>query len=244
MKELVDIVDFQKWRHLFSPPSPKVYEDEVRSFYTGMFVVDEKTLCLKVNGNDFVLDEDTLGEILEVPTDGLGTVEGTASSAFKKLIVKREDTLSGERVYKKALKPKYQLMFEMVNKVLLPRSERRSITSIADLVLIEALASYTSTSLPRLMIEHMMKVANFEDGNHDLLYGFLLTKVFEHFDVPLGKATMEITKQMFTMRTLEECECLLKKGGVGNNSTISQLIEAQESATAEIKRLQAKNATL
>lgn len=36
----------------------------------------------------------------------------------------------------------------------------------------------------------------------------------------------------------------MKKGGVGSNSTISQLIEAQESATIEIKRLQAENTVL
>lgn len=34
---------------------------------------------------------------------------------------------------------------------------------------------------------------------------------------------------------------MLKKGDVGNNSTISQLINDEESATAKIKRLQAEN---
>lgn len=55
---------------------------------------------------------------------------------------------------------------------------------------------------------------------------------------------MGTRKKMFTMSTLEERECVLKKGGVGSNSTISQLIDAQESATAEIKWLQAENTIL
>lgn len=71
MKDLVEIMEFQKWSHLFVPQSLKVYEDEVRSFYVGLIVVDEATLCSKVNGKDFVLGGDILGEILEVPTDGL-----------------------------------------------------------------------------------------------------------------------------------------------------------------------------
>lgn len=74
-----------------------------------------------------------------------------------------------------------------MNKVLLPRAERRSITSIADLVLLEALESFSSISLPGIMIEQVLKVADFKDENHGLPYGFLLTKVLEYFEVPLGK---------------------------------------------------------
>lgn len=113
---------------------------------------------------------ENLGEILGVSTNGLGTVEGTASSMFKKLIFRRDETMSRLRVYKKELKPEYQFMFEMLNKVLLPLSERRSIASIVDMFLIEVLASYTSISLPGLMIEHMMKVANTRYGKHGLPY--------------------------------------------------------------------------
>lgn len=211
MKELVKIVEFQK--------------DEVGRFYVGLFVVDENTPCLKVNEKYFVLDEDILGEILEVPTGELGIVKVTISSVLKMLIVKREDTLLGEGVYKKALKLEYQLLFEMVNKVLLPWDERRSIVSIADLVLIEALASFTSIILPGIMIEHMMKVEIFKDWKHGPPYGFLLTKVSEHFDVPLRKVIMGTRKKMFTMSTLEECECVLK-GCVSINSTDFQLFEA------------------
>lgn len=104
MKELVELVEFQKWSHLFTLPSPKVYEDEVKSFYASLFVVDEDTLCLNVNWKEFILDEENLEKIHGVRTDGLGTVEGTTSSAFKKLIVKGEETLSGLKVYKKELK--------------------------------------------------------------------------------------------------------------------------------------------
>lgn len=116
----------------------------------------------------------------------------------------------------------------MVNKVLLPRSERKSIASISDLILIKALTTFTSISLPDLMIEHIIKVANKNDGRHVLSYGFFITRVFEYFDVKLEKATIGTRKQMFTLGTLVECECVPKKGGVCSNSIISSLIDAQE----------------
>lgn len=99
-------------------------------------------------------------------------------------------------------------------------------------------------SFPGLMIEHMIKVAYIRVGKHGLPYGFFLTRVFEHFHVSLVKAIVGTGKQMFTMSTLEECECVLKKGGGGNNLTISNLIEAPETTTLEIKWLQAENAIL
>ncbi|XP_009769561.1 pentatricopeptide repeat-containing protein At3g22670, mitochondrial-like [Nicotiana sylvestris] len=94
----------------------------------------------------------------------------------------------------------------MVNKVLLPRAERISITSCAYLFLMEALNNFTTINLPAIMIEHMNKVADFKDGDHGLTYGFLLTKVFEHFKVPLGPAKVGTKKQTFSKATLEECE--------------------------------------
>lgn len=89
-------------------------------------------------------------------------------------------------MHKKALLPKYQLLFELVSKVLLSRNERISIDSIADLVLLEALDSYTPINMPGILIEHMKKVENFKDKNYGLPYGFLLTKVLEGFEVPLA----------------------------------------------------------
>jgi len=70
MRQLVDICEFLKWTHFFTNESPKVYEEEVRSFYTDMFTVKDDNICLKVNGVDFVMDEAVLGNIMGVPTEG------------------------------------------------------------------------------------------------------------------------------------------------------------------------------
>nr|XP_009594525.1 uncharacterized protein LOC104090995 [Nicotiana tomentosiformis] len=244
MRQLVEICEFQQWTHLVTSDSPKVYEEEVRSFYADFFTVEDDHICMMVNGVNFVMDSVVLGSILCVPAEGLSSIQGSCSSNFRNAIVKDKAVQQGEQVHKKALLPVYQLLFEMVNKVLLPRAERRSITSRADLVLMQALDGYTTINMPGIMIEHMQKVAEFKDGNHGLPYGFLLTKVFEFFKVPLGKAKVGTRKQTFSKTTLEECGCIDKVGGVGSTSTISQLINAQNSATDEIRKLKAKNVIL
>ncbi|KAK4357805.1 hypothetical protein RND71_023415 [Anisodus tanguticus] len=127
MKELLKIVEFHIWNHLFSPPAPNVFEEEVSNFCGNLSATVDDTLVLNVNGTDFVLDEEKLSEILGVPTDGLKIVKGSgASTEFLNAIVKQERIGIGATIFKKLLKPEYQLIFEFFNKVLLPRAERRT----------------------------------------------------------------------------------------------------------------------
>ncbi|XP_070057194.1 uncharacterized protein [Nicotiana tomentosiformis] len=241
MKQILEMVKFQQWGHLFKEDVAKVYEDEVKSFYADLFTIEDDHIYVLVNGVDMVLDATVLGDILKVPSEGLSSVRGACGSNFRRVIVKEKAIQHGERVHEKALLPVYQLLFELVNKVLLPRAERRSITSRSDLYLMEALDEFCSINLPAIMIEHIQKVAAFKYGNHGLPYGFLLTRVFKFFDVPLGNPKMGTRKQTFLKTTLDECECIEKVGGMGSTSTISQLINAQNSATKEIRKLKARN---
>ncbi|KAK4353963.1 hypothetical protein RND71_026157 [Anisodus tanguticus] len=170
-------------------PCPRASEKEVAIFYDNLMYTDDSTLIYLVNEVEFEMDEAQLGEILGVPTDRLKIIEGKGSDDFKNLIVKKEGLVTGEMLFKKQLKPEHQLLFELVHKVLLPRIERRCIASIAYMFLLEALVNFRSISLPALMIEHMIKVVNAREDKHGLPYGFFLTKVFEHFDMPTGKTT-------------------------------------------------------
>nr|XP_009592125.1 uncharacterized protein LOC104089022 [Nicotiana tomentosiformis] len=238
MCQLVDICEFQQWTHLFTTESPKVYDAEVRSFYTDMFTVKDDNICLKVHGVDFVMDEVVLETILGVPTGVISSIEGTCSSNFRNAILKVIQYSMGGRVHKKALLLVYQLLFEMVNKILLPRAERHSITSRADLFLIEALDTYSTINLSGIMIEHMKKMTDFKDSNHGLPCGFLLTKVFEFFKVPFGKATVNIANE--EIRKLMAWNVILE----------GQLNQAQESPSssssqgAEITHLNKENVDL
>lgn len=82
MRQRVEIFEFQKLTHLFDIKSPKVCEDEVIRFYVDVFVVHGDTFYFQVNRKEFVMDEVTLGEIIDVPTAGLKIVERTGSSHY------------------------------------------------------------------------------------------------------------------------------------------------------------------
>ncbi|KAK4338039.1 hypothetical protein RND71_042526 [Anisodus tanguticus] len=201
----------------------------VAEFYANFSYTDDCTLVLSVNGTYFELDELKLGEILEVPTDGMKTLSGKASDAFKNVIVKREGSATRARLFKKELKPEYQLLFVLVNKVVLPRAEGRSIASIADQVLLEALSTFTPISLSALMIEHIIKVINAREGRHGLSYGFLLTKAQE-----MSTAEIQRLKAENALLIVQLAEKAQEPGSHGE----------LEAANAENEKLLAKNEKL
>ena len=77
-----------------------------------------------------------LSKILRVPREGTRSVLGrTCSTEFSSLISKIPTTkVTG--IYKNIMKREYQLVFEFINKVLLPHTEKRTsatATTAADL---------------------------------------------------------------------------------------------------------------
>ncbi|KAH0702585.1 hypothetical protein KY290_017900 [Solanum tuberosum] len=136
---------------------------------------------------------------------------------------------------KKFLKWEYQLLFEFINKALVPRSEKRIIASAADLFLMEQLDELEAINLPGIKLEHMHKVMTWKNANHGIPYGYLLNHVFEHFRVPLGRGVPGTVKQMFSSATLLKCECT--EGKVKGKSHVSDLFEQQESLKRELNDL-------
>ncbi|KAH0636585.1 hypothetical protein KY290_037010 [Solanum tuberosum] len=133
---------------------------------------------------------------------------------------------------KKFLKGEYQLFFEFVNKVLVPRTEKRIMASTANLFLMEQLDELKVVSLPGIMLEHMHRVMTWINSKHGIPYGYLLNHVFEHFGLPLGMGVSSILKQMFSPTTILECECA--EGKIKAKSHVSDLLEQQESLNHEL----------
>lgn len=234
------MVNIQGWTHIFKPRDV-FCEKEVADFYEDLIMTaDRSALIASVNGTEFTLDESTLGNILRVPNEGITTVVGKkASEGFLAEIRKptRNLNMNSEHMLKKQMQPLYQLIFELVNKVILPRAERRSSASLTDLFMIEALVSFKPINLPRIMIEPIVEIYEFKDSIHALGYGFLLTRVFDHFKVACKDCSHSTRRKTFTFTTLEECECVKKGGGVGPSSMVSNLIVAQEKSNAELEKM-------
>ena len=157
----------------------------------------------------------------------------TCSSEFASLISKTPTTkVAG--IYKKIMKSDYQLVFEFVNKVILPRTEKRTLAT-ADLYVMELLCSFEALCLPSLMIEHIHKTVIERKGVHGMGYGYFLTKVFKHFQIPLGIGKVGTVKQTISEHTLFECECI--EGRDLPKSKMAQLLEDLDQLRHETEEL-------
>ena len=79
------------------------------------------------------------------------------------------------------MKSEYQLVFEFINKVLLPRTEKRTVATTADLFVMEMLCNFEALNLPGLMLEHIHKTVIKRKGVDGMGYRYFLTEVFKHF---------------------------------------------------------------
>ncbi|KAH0742892.1 hypothetical protein KY290_030885 [Solanum tuberosum] len=224
LKELKEKVDCQGWSHFLLDSHPVVYEDEVCQFYKRFKLVKGDTVETTVKGVKISFTDQDLGDILGVPTVGCGRDAGEPRKVFK-----------GE------MTPAHKLLFELVNKCILPRCERRNEANCLDMLVMDVIDQGMLVNLPSLMVKHMTRAA---EGSHALPYGFWLTRVFTHFKVPLNVGKRGGKKDMISRSTLAECDLLPKALGCKSNSLITQLINELEEAKAEKAKVEAENVVL
>ncbi|KAH0746082.1 hypothetical protein KY285_007739 [Solanum tuberosum] len=171
MSNLFDVVSLQGWGHLFEPPSPYLHEPEVREFYYKIKLLEDGGIKTTVKNIKIFLDEESLGIILGVPVKGIRSIEDCKpSSEFPKKATKRGD-IKRAGLQKKFLKREYHLLFEFINKVLVPQTEKRIVASAADLFLMEKLDELKEINLPAIMLEHMHRVMTWKRAKHGIPYG-------------------------------------------------------------------------
>ncbi|KAG5591368.1 hypothetical protein H5410_041882 [Solanum commersonii] len=76
MTSLADLVEIQSWTHLFMTKSLVMHEDQVREFYYNVKFNGDGSLHTLVGDKRVQLNEELLGEILEVPIEGIISVAG------------------------------------------------------------------------------------------------------------------------------------------------------------------------
>ncbi|MCD9558423.1 hypothetical protein HAX54_015789 [Datura stramonium] len=78
MDDLYEIVIYQDWHHLLASSIPDIDKKEVREFYHEMtFRTGGMEFRTTVNGVEITVEEKTLGQILEVPTEEIRTEKRT-----------------------------------------------------------------------------------------------------------------------------------------------------------------------
>jgi len=80
----------------------------------------------------------------------------------------------------------HQLIFWFVIKNSIPKGQGHNIADTMDQCFIDLIDREEQINLPAIMIRHIAQIGN-TSREHDLGYGFLLTRVFEHFVVKLQK---------------------------------------------------------
>ncbi|KAF3678602.1 hypothetical protein T459_20356 [Capsicum annuum] len=140
-----------------------------------------------------------LGRILSVPTGGWGHYMKESWPPLDNL----PSTLdicrkfsgnplfpSHHRVMKNKMSSLYQLYFDVIHKMILPRQERHTFESFIDLTLIELLDSEIPIDLPQLIITHMQRVLVKNKNGHVFPYQLWLAPVFDDFSADLLTATI------------------------------------------------------
>ena len=183
----------QGWLELFANTHQGCSVAELAEFYANCSVTNG-VVTSAVNEWHFSFDAATLGEILGVPSRGFDVYvreDKTALDPARLLeISRRVSQKPGLRtpssVKKGDLIPLHQLLFMFIIKNVIPRGQGRNSADLFDQCLVDFLSREEPINLPAIMIRHFGRITN-TTRNHDLGYGFLLTKVFEHLGIELTR---------------------------------------------------------
>jgi len=178
-----------------------------------------------------VISSTVNGVLVEVNAEALGVILGVPATGFE-LYVREDKSMVGrdrllelsrrlsqqpglrspQAVKKGDMKPLHQLLFWFVIKNIIPRAQGRTQADSMDQYLIDLMDKGEQINLPAFMINHIMRIATITRA-HDLGYGFLLTKVFEHFGVELRKKVDAQVIDEISSSTLMGCGYKLIKAG-------------------------------
>nr|XP_033510344.1 uncharacterized protein LOC117275092 [Nicotiana tomentosiformis] len=205
-------------------------------------------------------DDKELGEILSVHAAGYNDYKKLKWSSLENLPTARaitrkfgdnEEELQPKAIYKSEMKLPHKVLFEFVNKVVLPRQERRHIATFMDLVLMECLDRERQINCPGFIIQLLDRVLT-GTKTHAIPYGFILTVVPAHFKVPIKKWEVSISKDHSGENTLTACDYEVhtthKEPGSSKNIPVNSKVRAlvQESGAkdAKIERLKKRLAEI
>ncbi|XP_075102922.1 uncharacterized protein LOC142177608 isoform X2 [Nicotiana tabacum] len=162
-----------------------------------------------------------------------------------------EEEFQPKAIYKSEMKPPHKALFEFINKVVLPKQERRHITIFMDLVLMECLDSRRQINSPWFIIQLLDRDLT-GTKTHAIPYGLILTAVLAHFKEPIKKWEVGTSMDHFGANTLTACDYEVhttpKEPGsskkVPVNRKVRALVQENGAKDAEIERLKKRLAEL
>jgi len=104
------------------------------------------------------------------------------------------------------------LIFWFIIKNIIPRAQGKNQADAMDQCLTDLMDRREQINLPTFMINHIARIATTPRAHH-LGYGFLITKVFEHFGVELKKKVDSQVIDDIDSSTIMGCGFALIKAG-------------------------------
>jgi hypothetical protein len=209
----------QGWFELFTNTQLGCSQPDIVEFYANVTLADG-VLCSTVNGVVIEVDAQALGVILGVPNTGFDSYirENKALISRERMVdlarhLGQQPGLRSPQFIKKVdMRPIHQLLFWFIIKNIIPRAQGRNQADAMDQCLTDLMDKGVQINLPAFMIHHIMRIATTTRA-HDLGYGFLLTKVFEHFGVELRQKVDAQLIDEIGSSTIMGCDFPLIKAG-------------------------------
>ncbi|XP_019238649.1 PREDICTED: uncharacterized protein LOC109218728 [Nicotiana attenuata] len=262
MIRLLTALEAQGWKDMVLHMDGKLARNELVEFMANG-TVKNGLVTSTVKGVKVKFNAAKLGKILDIPSEGYDDYTRQRWPCLDGLPTDLQitrnfcDTTTDEEVpearavQKSEMRPDHKVLFEFVNKCLLPRQERRHTTNYMDLVLMQCLNEGKQINWPAFIVKLLERVLNGSKA-HAIPYGFILTTVLERLNVPLKKWEMASSKEHFGSKTLQACDYMLSTAPVepGSsvktpvNSKVRALIQEVGAKDTEIARLQARVAEL
>ncbi|XP_075110990.1 uncharacterized protein LOC142181631 [Nicotiana tabacum] len=251
---LVDVLAAPGWKDMVLQMDGRLARNELIEFMANDAVKDGNVSSL-VKRVQVQFDAKKLGEILDIPSEGFDDYTRQrwpcldslpTALAITRRFYDSEDMYEARAVQKSEMRPKHKVLFEFVNKCLLPKQERRHIANYMDLVLMECMERGKQINWHAFIIKLLDRVINGSKA-HATPYGFILTTVLDMLNVPLKKWEMASSKDHFGMNTLLACDYAVNviPNELGSsqkapiNSKVRTLVQECAAKDAEIARLKA-----
>ncbi|XP_021741690.1 uncharacterized protein LOC110707921 isoform X1 [Chenopodium quinoa] len=185
--EILELLDYQNWIYLLDVCSKFPIYPTLMDEFCSSFVCVDGVCSATVGGVNIEFDAGYLAKLFKTPNVGYrtyvknkskNTVDGHNETEIVTFIGGNPKVTTTNH---NALTPLHKLLFNIIWRGILPRSQKRSTVTLLDASLIFCLAKKVSINFPALMIAHLDHCI----PDLHIPYGSLLTVVFQDLKVPL-----------------------------------------------------------
>ena len=223
--QLIDILEFQGWTNLFEIGYKNELSYIIMDQFSKSFSNDNGICSVKIKNKNIEFTADDLSEAFGVPNEGFddyfkGAYEenvdgGKVRKSFEGVCIdSMVESIGGDpshvKTNHKNFSPIQKLLFHLVFRSIIPRTQHRDEANHLDALLIYCLENKIQINFPSLMIKHLTHCIS---KNMKIGYGNLLMTFLESFGIKETKEVLTMQRNHFIQSsTLLRLGLLVKDG--------------------------------